>query len=80
MSYLSFYYNIENSIEFVDWEAFDVLCVSIEVATEVSEDCEMGMYGCSISFEDFKIRFLNRQPKTNTLIVGDGMIKDCLNS
>lgn len=59
----TFHDNFEDFVEFVGGEAFDVFGAGIKVASDVGEDGEMGVDGGCITFEDFKIRFLSRQPE-----------------
>lgn len=55
VSYLSFHYDFEDFVEFVGGEAFDVIGASIEVTSNVCEDCDVGVDRGSIPFEDFKV-------------------------
>ena len=43
VSYFSFHYDFEDFVEFVRGEAFDVIGASIEVPSNVCEDCEVGV-------------------------------------
>lgn len=49
-------------------EAFDVVGAGIEVASDVSEDDEVGIDRGGIAFEDFKIGLTGRQSEPNTLV------------
>ena len=80
VSYFSFHDDFKDLVELVGGEAFDILGAGFEVATYVGEDGEVGIDRGSITFEDFKIRFLSRQTEPNTFIAGDGMIKNSLDS
>lgn len=54
------HYDFEDFVEFVGWEAFDVLCAGIKVSSDMSEDGEMSIDGSGVAFEDFKINLAGR--------------------
>lgn len=74
------HYDFEDFVEFVGWEAFDVLCAGIKVSSEVSENSEVSIDGGCVTFEDFKISLVGGQSKMNTLVISDCVVEDGLNS
>lgn len=59
-SYVTLHDNLEDFIELVGWEAFDILGTSIEVAPNVGEYSEVGIDRGGVAFEDFKIGLAGR--------------------
>lgn len=72
--------DFENFVELICGEALDVLGTGIEVASDVGEYGEVGIDRGGIAFEDFKVCVAGRQTEPNTLIIGDGVVENGLNS
>lgn len=76
--YFSFHDDVEDFVESVGGETFDLLGAGIKVSLDVSKDDKMGIDGNSIAFDDFKIG-LTRLAEPNTFIISNGVVVLCNN-
>lgn len=77
---VSFHNNFKDFVEFIRRKSLDIFGAGVEIASDMGEDGEVGIDGSGIAFEHFKVDFTAWYAKTDSFIIGNGMVKDCLNT